>query len=141
MPDGEVHYSILLNPDLVYYYYFQDNKIKTISEYLISINPINCDLKTSKEVEQENNEHIDQFIIKSNEKIKLYYKNNLVNDICELTISATEYVRKNDLKNFKELIICDGIYQNYQIVKEMKYNSTKFNENENANLYMVGNYK
>ena len=108
---------------MVYYYYFQDKNKKTISEYLISINPINCDLQASKEGEQESNEHINQFIIKSNEKMKLYYKNNLVNDICEFTISAIEYVRKT----FKELIICDGIYQNYQIVKEMKYNSTKFN--------------
>ena len=126
LPSGEMHYSIITNPGLDYYYYFQERKKKNIeNHYLVNINPINCKLKCAKEEEEYGENY--QFLIGSNEKIKISYLNNLdINDICEFSISAVDYTHSRDVKNFKELIMNEGIYQNYHCEKEFKFNSTLY---------------
>ena len=130
LPSGEMHYSIITKSDLEYYYYFQDKKIKNMqNHYLITINPINCNLRVSKKEEQKSSEDKNQLIIDNNEEIKISYKYNLNrDDICEFTISAVAQVTHNrDLITFKSLIISDALYQNYNIDKDLKFNSASIN--------------
>ena len=137
LPSGEVYYSIITKPNLNYSYYFQDKNRSSISNYYITISPINCNLQVTK----ENNEINNQFIINSNETIKLCYKNDLdIKDKCEFTISAIEIMKNRNLNNLKEFIINDGIYQNFDFSTNIKFNSSvinyliPFNQIENKNI-------
>ena len=129
LPSGEMHYSIITKPDIEYFYYFKDKNQKNITNhYLITINPINCNLNYSYNGEKENERKNNQFIMDSNDTIKLFYSSNLnKNDTCEFSISAVEITHNRDLKNFKELIINEGIYQNYYFENKERFNSTIIN--------------
>ena len=138
LPSGEVYYSIITKPNLNYSYYFQDKNRGSISNYYyITISPINCNLQVTKDDNEINN----QFIINSNDKIKLCYINDSnIKDMCEFTISAIEIIKNKNLNNLKEFIINDGIYQNFDFQTDSKFNSSvinyliPFNQIENKNI-------
>ena len=127
LPSGEMHYSILTKPNLKYSYYFQDEKKGIMKDYyFVTIIPINCNLHASKEG-QENDVNINNLIIDSNERIKIYYENNNTkNDICEFIITAMEIFISKNLKHFRETILTDGIFQNLQISQKLRFNSAYF---------------
>ena len=127
LQSNEVHYSILTKPNVKYYYYFQDKDNNIIKDYYyVTITPINCKLHVSKE-DNDYDEGVYNFIINSNEKIKIYYGNdNNIKDICEFTISAMEIFINRNFKNLRETILSDGIFQNIELSKELKFNSAYF---------------
>ena len=106
LSSGEVQYNIIPK-DKTYNYYF-NHKLKqnNESEYMVSINAINCYLTTNSS-ENEGKRNF-QFNVKNNEKIWVkWFANDLkTDDKCEFTISSTEIANSSS----KEIIINDGIY-------------------------------
>ena len=132
LPSGEVHYNIIPEKG-VYYYYFQDYlKIAKIS-YIVSINSINCDLNINN-LGQKRHYQLD---INSHEKISI--SNEDQNITCEFTISAIE--KSNNINKPNELIANDRTYQFYKFSKDFKsldlyYLMTPDDLKDNKNIYL-----
>ena len=126
LPSGEVHYNIL--PQSNMQYYFQDDSIKESLKYMVTLNSINCDLKVNGENNEQSSKYF-QFFINSDEKIKISSQmEEDLEDKCEFTISA---VQLKDDGSLKDLIFNERTYQYYN------YNSNKFN---NINIkYFISN--
>ena len=118
LPSGEVHYNVISNKEMKYY--FQDKLKTTNTSYIVSINSINCDLKVNSEKGslsdyfREDQKRSFQLDIKSDERVIITHNNN---NWCEFTISAFEKAQNNDAN---ELITNDRTYQYYTFSKEFK---------------------
>ena len=111
LPKGEVQYNIIPKDHTYYYYFNHKLKQNNESQYIVSINAINCYL-TSNDNENEGKRNI-QFKVENNEtKWVKWYANGLnTDDKCEFTISSAEIYNSST----KELIINDGIYNYFEL--------------------------
>jgi hypothetical protein len=111
LPKGEVQYNIIPKDHTYYYYFNHKLKQNKESQYIVSINAINCYL-TSNDNENEGKRNI-QFKVENNEtKWVKWYTNGLnTDDKCEFTISSAEIYNSST----KELIINDGIYNYFEL--------------------------
>ena len=110
LSNGEVQYNIISNTEEKNYYFYHKHAENIKSQYLVSVNAINCYLL----INQERKRYY-QSIIKNNSSLPIKWDAKELsvneNDKCEFTISSSEIINGNP----KELIINDGIYYYYSL--------------------------